>query len=168
MAEYEVDQEMRVLILIAVAAMAGAGCAHAQRTEARIHVISEDAVGVGEMLGHGGSGDAICQEELEKCMTLCWEKSQWPYPHNPKQAGWYYKRCTTDCNKDFTDCEEEYEEAAREREKKLKFSRMNEAIEWIRAHKNEVALGTVVIVAGITFVLTTGGSGALILAPLAL
>jgi hypothetical protein len=45
---------------------------------------------------------------------------------------------------------------------------VNEAIVWIREHKAEVALGTVVIVAGVAFVLTTGGSGALILAPLAL
>lgn len=148
--------------------MASFGCTHAQRSASQIHILSEDAEGVGAALGLGGAGDNICQEELEKCMTLCWEKSQWPYPHNPKQAGWYYKRCSTDCNKDFKECEEEYEEAARERGKKLRFSRMNEAIAWLRAHKAEVALGTIVIVAGITFVLTTGGSGALLLTPLAL
>lgn len=45
---------------------------------------------------------------------------------------------------------------------------MDDAIDWLRNHKAEVALGTVVIVAGVAFVLTTGGSGALILAPLAL
>jgi hypothetical protein len=43
-----------------------------------------------------------------------------------------------------------------------------EAIDWIKEHKAEVALGTVVVVAGVAFVLTTGGSGVLILAPLAL
>jgi len=148
--------------------MASIGCAHAQRSESRIHVISEDAEGVGVALGRGGAGDDICQKELEKCMNICWEKHRWPYPHNKQQTGWYYKRCTADCNQEFKECEEEYEEAVREREKKLKFSRMNEAIEWIRVHKAEVALGTVVVVAGVAFVLTTGGSGALILAPLAL
>jgi hypothetical protein len=45
---------------------------------------------------------------------------------------------------------------------------MNEALEWIREHKTEVAIGTVVIVAGVAFFVTTGGSGALVLAPLAL
>jgi hypothetical protein len=45
---------------------------------------------------------------------------------------------------------------------------MDEALDWLKSHKTEVALGTVVIVAGVAFVLTTGGSGALILAPLAL
>jgi hypothetical protein len=45
---------------------------------------------------------------------------------------------------------------------------MAQAIEWIREHKTEVTLGTIVVVGGVTFVLMTGGSGALILAPLAL
>jgi hypothetical protein len=148
--------------------MVNVGCAHAQRPESRIHVVSENAEGVGAALGSGGAGDDICQKELEKCMTLCWEKNQWPYPHNKQQTGWYYKRCTTSCNQEFKKCEEEYEEAAREREKKIEFSRMSEAIDWIKEHKAEVALGTVVVVAGIAFILTTGGSGALILVPLAL
>ena len=52
--------------------------------------------------------------------------------------------------------------------KELRFSRIHEAIDWIKEHKAEVALGSVVVVAGVAFVLTTGGSGALILAPLAL
>ncbi len=52
--------------------------------------------------------------------------------------------------------------------KKLEFSRVGQAVEWIRNNKARVALGTVVIIAGAAFVITTGGSGALILAPLAL
>ena len=63
---------------------------------------------------------------------------------------------------------DELEEEARERAKKLEFSRVDEALEWIRGHKAEVVLGAIVIIAGATFVITTGGSGALILAPLAL
>lgn len=62
----------------------------------------------------------------------------------------------------------EQEEAAKARTPKLEFSRMDQAIEWIRAHKAEIALGTVVIVGGAAFVLVTGGSGALLLVPLAL
>ncbi|OJH37812.1 hypothetical protein [Cystobacter ferrugineus] len=60
------------------------------------------------------------------------------------------------------ECEKENEKA-----KGLKFSRVEDAVGWIRTHKAEVALGTVVIIAGVAFVITTGGSGALILAPLA-
>ncbi|WP_224364724.1 hypothetical protein [Hyalangium versicolor] len=62
------------------------------------------------------------------------------------------------------ECEEEKEKKANE----LKFSRVGEAIDWIGNHKAEVALGMVVIIAGTAFVITTGGTGALILVPLAL
>ncbi|HYO72279.1 MAG TPA: hypothetical protein VEU33_40025 [Archangium sp.] len=62
------------------------------------------------------------------------------------------------------ECEKANEQKARE----LKFSRVDEAVEWIRNHKAQVALGTVVVIAGVAFVISTGGSGALILAPLAL
>jgi hypothetical protein len=62
------------------------------------------------------------------------------------------------------ECEQENEKKTR----RLKFSRVDEAIEWITNHKAEVALGTVVVIAGVAFVITTGGTGALILAPLAL
>ncbi|WP_257449468.1 hypothetical protein [Archangium lipolyticum] len=159
---------MRLLAVMAATTMVYAGCAHTQRPEPRVHVISENAEGIGTGSGTGGAGDDICQNELEKCMKSCWEKKQWPYPHSKEQAGWYYKRCTADCNREFTACEEEHEEAARQREKKLEFSRMDEALAWLREHKTEVALGTIVVVGGVAFFITTGGSGALLLAPLAL
>ncbi len=108
---------MRWIALMTVMAMGSSvGCAHVLYPESRIYVISENSEGVGTALGSGGAGDDICQEALEKCMKLCWQKHQWPYPHNKKQSGWYYKRCTADCNKEFVECEEEYEEAVRERE----------------------------------------------------
>jgi hypothetical protein len=44
---------------------------------------------------------------------------------------------------------------------------MSEALEWIREHKTEVAIGTISIVAGVAFFVTTV-SGARLLAPLAL
>ncbi|HYO51743.1 hypothetical protein [Archangium sp.] len=158
---------MRLIVLVTVMAMASARCAHAQRPEPQIHIISEDAEGVGTALGSGGAGGHDCQKEHEECMEICWKK-RYPWPHNKRQAGWYYKRCTSDCKDQYNECMKEQEEAAKERGKKLEFSRMAQAIEWIRVHKAEVALGTIVIVGGVAFILATGGSGALILAPLAL
>lgn len=155
------------LIVVATIVGAGTGCAHAQRLENRIHVVSEDTSGVGTALGSGGAGGHDCQEEHDECMKLCWKK-RYPWPHNEEQAGWYYKRCTSDCRAQYSECVEEQEEAERKRAKKLDFSRMDQAISWLREHKTEVALGTIVVVGGVTFVLMTGGSGALILAPLAL
>jgi hypothetical protein len=137
------------------------GCVHTQAPEPQVYVISEEAGGV------GGSGGHDCDGEFKQCMKRCWDK-RYPWPHNKPQAGWYHERCEQDCNKEYNECEEEKEKQESERRKKLSFSRMDEAIEWLKAHKAEVALGTVVIVAGVAFVLTTGGSGALILVPLAL
>jgi hypothetical protein len=156
---------MRLIVLMAAMAVAGFGCAHAQRPENQVHVISEDAHGVGTALGIGGAGERDCQAEHEECFRVCWKKSRPPYPH--KHDEWYYKRCTSDCSKAYNECVDEQEEAGG-RVRKLEFSRVDHAIEWIRNHKAEVALGTIVIVAGAAFVITTGGSGALILAPLAL
>jgi hypothetical protein len=154
------------LILMTAIAVAGIGCVHTQHPENQIHVISEDASGVGTALGTGGAGGHDCQEEHEQCFRRCWQQSRPKYPH--KHDEWYYKRCTADCSKAYNECLDELDKEAREHASKLEFSRVNEAIEWLRNHKAEVALGTIVIIAGAAFVITTGGSGALILAPLAL
>jgi hypothetical protein len=147
--------------------MASVGCAHHQRPGSRIYVVSENADGVGSALGSGGAGGHDCNEEFKQCMKRCWDK-RYPWPHNKPQSGWYHERCEQDCNREFNECEDEKQKEEAERQERLKFSRMDEAIDWIRSHKAEVAIGTVVIVAGVAFVLATGGSGALVLTPLAL
>lgn len=157
---------MKLLALMSALTIASVGCVHTQQPENRIYVVSEDARGVGTALGTGGAGgERDCQAEHEECFRKCWKKSRPPYPH--KHDEWYYKRCTADCSKAYNECVDE-QEAAREGAKKLEFSRVDQAVEWIRNNKAGVALGTVVIIAGAAFVITTGGSGALILAPLAL
>lgn len=157
---------MRWTALSFALTLVGLGCSHAQRSERRAYVISEDARGVGSALGSGGSGGRDCQAEHEACFRRCWEKSRPKYPH--KHGEWYYKRCTSDCREEFNRCEEEQENEAAKRVGELKFSRVDEAVEWLKNHKTEVVLGTVVVVAGVAFIVTTGGSGALVLAPLAL
>lgn len=149
-----------------VIAMTVFGCAHSQRPEKRVYVVSADAHGVGAALGMGGAGGRDCQSEHEECFKKCWRKSHPPYPH--KHDEWYYKRCTTDCREAYNRCVDEQEEEARKSSRPLEFSHVGEAVEWIRNHKAEVALGSVVLIAGVAFVITTAGSGALILAPLGL
>ncbi len=60
------------------------------------------------------------------------------------------------------------EQQALRSEKALHFSSIDRALEWLKEHKTEVAIGTIVVVAGVAFIVATGGTGALILAPLAL
>lgn len=154
---------MRLIALMTAMAVISAGCAHGQRPENRIYVISDDARGVGTALGTGGSGFRDCDAEHVTCFKECWNAPTLPWPHT-KRDEWYNEYCTRECRKQYVECEKENEKKAKE----LKFSRVDDAVGWIRTHKAEVALGTVVIIAGVAFVITTGGSGALILAPLAL
>ncbi len=66
-------------------------------------------------------------------------------------------------------CVKEQEREEAERAKKSpprEFSTLDQAGEWIRNHKTELALGTVVVVAGTAFIIATSGAGALILVPL--
>lgn len=157
---------MRWVALPMAIGLASVGCAHTQRPEPRVYVISEDAQGVGTSLGAGGAGGRDCQAEHEACFRRCWNTTP-PYPHK-RGDGWHHEYCTTKCRKEFNDCEAEEEAREKAGTRRLEFSHLEQAMEWLRTHKAEVALGTVVIIAGVAFILTTGGSGALILAPLAL
>lgn len=77
--------------------------------------------------------------------------------------------CTTECLKEFMKCLERMKELERqEQQRGLHFESIDSALSWLREHKTEVAIGTVVVVAGVTFIVATGGSGALLLTPLAL
>jgi hypothetical protein len=125
----EADSAVRWAALVMALTLASIGCAHPQRPESRIYVISEDASGVGSALGTGGSGFRNCDEEQNQCYEECWSADPLPYPHT-KRDGWYRRHCTSECLKLYMECEKENEQKTRE--------------------------------------FTTGGSGALILAPLAL
>lgn len=163
---------IRLLSLLSAAMVACASCAHvppSRELNARTYVIDEDASGVGSALGTGGSG-YDCDDELNKCFTRCWESTKQPYPH-VEHNEWYYEHCTRECRKQYTQCIDGKEKEEAERVKRrppLEFSSFDKARDWIRAHKSEVAFGTVVVVAGVVFILASGGSGTLILAPLAL
>ena len=49
----------------------------------------------------------------------------------------------------------------------LAFPDMKTAKDWLARHETEVLVGSLVVVAGATFVVATGGAGALVLIPLA-
>lgn len=68
-------------------------------------------------------------------------------------------------------CIQEQEELERQdsQKRELHFPTMNAALEWLREHKTEVAVGTIVIVAGVIaapYVVAIAAGGALVLAPL--
>jgi hypothetical protein len=153
---------MKLIALLTAVVMASAGCAHTQPPERKVYVISEEADGL------GGSGGYDCDAEHVRCFDRCWNRAP-PLTSIEKGSGKHHEYCTEECRKEYMECIEEQEQLEREGKKKeLHFSSIDVALDWLRNHKTEVAIGTVVVVAGVAFVVATGGTGALILAPLAL
>ncbi|OJT17496.1 hypothetical protein BO221_45025 [Archangium sp. Cb G35] len=50
----------------------------------------------------------------------------------------------------------------------MEFTAMDEAIDWLKRHRQEVLVGTIVTAAGATFIVVSAGAGVLVLAPLVL
>ncbi|WPB74051.1 hypothetical protein KYC5002_34095 [Archangium violaceum] len=158
--------------LLMVVAVASGGCSHTQNPERRVYVISEDASGVGSNLesGTGGAGaEAYCSEMEKQCFKKCWRRKP-RISSIPKGSGVHHEYCTTTCLEERMRCVKEQEELERQesQKKKLDFPTINAALGWLREHKTEVAIGTVVIVGGMVaapYVIAVMG-GALVLAPL--
>jgi hypothetical protein len=97
-------------------------------------------------------------------MERCWE-NRYPWPHSKEQSGWYYEKCVQGCRAQFVECDKEQEQALRDRQKKLSFSSVEQAVQWIREHKGEVTLGTIVVIGGVAFALAVNPVGWLVLVP---
>jgi len=68
-------------------------------------------------------------------------------------------------------CIQEQAELERQdlQKRELQFPSMDAALEWLKEHKTEVTVGTIVIVAGVIaapYVVAIAASGALVLAPM--
>jgi hypothetical protein len=50
----------------------------------------------------------------------------------------------------------------------LEFTAMDDAIDWLKRHRQQLLVGTLVIAAGVTFIVISAGAGILVLAPLVL
>jgi hypothetical protein len=162
---------MKPTVLLMVAALVSFGCAHRQPPERRIYVISErmDEGGFRDGPGTGGAGaEAYCAELQLRCHTQCMDRAP-RYSSIKKGSADHRRDCTSLCLQEFMECVKKMDELERQEQKReLKFSEMDGALSWLREHKSEIAIGTVVVVAGVAFVVATGGAGALLLVPLAL
>ena len=107
----------------------------------------------------GGTRD--CDAEQIVCFRKCW-KAEPPWPIEKGDKG-HDKYCTRKCREEYMECVKELDA----RPHPLAFPDMKAARDWLANHKTEVLVGTIVVVAGATFVVATGGAGALVLVPLA-
>lgn len=101
-----------------------------------------------------------CDAEHNACFEDCWNSPP-PYGHIPPQKAQHYQHCTSLCLKKYMEC------CKQRRLSPQAFPEMKTALDWLKAHKTEVVVGSVVIVAGVAFIVATGGAGGLVLLPLA-
>ena len=98
-----------------------------------------------------------CDQEQIECFRRCWNAEP-PWPIERGRRG-HYLYCQSKCLAEYMACigEQAAEKA---------FSTMADAMEWLANHP-EVVVGTIVVVAGITFIVVIGGAGGLVLVPAA-
>lgn len=48
---------------------------------------------------------------------------------------------------------------------RVSFPAVDSAVDWLKQHQRELVVGTIVVIAGVAFVVATGGGGILVLAP---
>ncbi|MFY0523184.1 hypothetical protein ACN28I_08380 [Archangium gephyra] len=110
---------------------------------------------------------SACFEVWEQCMKRCNES---PLPPHAEHYIASYKSvraalkayCTDECRKESEDCRRRLE---RQAAGALEFRATGEAVDWLKRHKEEIAVGTAVIITGVVFYVVMSSGGILILAP---
>ncbi|WP_235216716.1 hypothetical protein [Archangium violaceum] len=111
--------------------------------------------------------DSACFEVWEHCMARC-NESPLP-PHAEHYIASYRSTraalkayCTDECRKESDNCRRRLKRQAAE---VLEFRATGEAVDWLKRHKEEIAVGATVIITGVVFYVVMSSGGILILAP---
>jgi hypothetical protein len=103
-----------------------------------------------------------CDEENRECIRKCMDR---PLPRgyghmtSGKKYGGKENYCTEQCMQPYLDCVE------LERLHPQEFTATGPALDWLKRNYKLVLLGSVVVIAGVTFVVVSAGTGVLVLAP---
>jgi hypothetical protein len=84
------------------------------------------------------------------------------YSHIKRGDGSKKQYCERECLNEYMECLE------LQKARGLQFSAVNDAVEWLKRNREDLLLGTVVIIAGVAFVTVSAGAGVAILAPVVL
>ncbi|WP_245682759.1 hypothetical protein [Archangium gephyra] len=101
-----------------------------------------------------------CDQEQIDCHRNCMRRKL-PAPLNyiPRGHPRHNQVCRDQCRLAYDDCMEA------EKARALRFSAVEEAVGWLKEHRTELLVGTVVVIAGVTFVAVSAGAGLVVLAP---
>lgn len=106
-----------------------------------------------------------CDEENRQCYRKCMER---PLPRGyggfttPRKRGGKSEFCRGECLQAYEDCLE------LERLRPQEFRAVDGAVDWLKRHRTTVLVGSVIVVAGVAFVVVSAGAGVVVLAPLVL
>lgn len=96
-----------------------------------------------------------CADQKSACMTRCLKNPNPPYPALKKGDRAHFALCHKRCFKAFMDC-------IRKAGLLQEFSVLDAAMAWVKSHGKEI-VGTIVVIGGIAYIVSTAGSGALVL-----
>ncbi|MCY1082910.1 hypothetical protein [Archangium lansingense] len=102
-----------------------------------------------------------CDEEFKQCQEMCLGSLRGT---NWKHATKYSKDeiCRTRCYPAYRDCCDLRDRVAAEA---AEFTAIDGAVDWLKQNREKLLVGTVIVIAGVTFVVVVTGSGGLLLAP---
>lgn len=91
-------------------------------------------------------------------------RSRLPYNlnHIKRVDGGKKRFCEKKCLDEYMDCLELQKSHA------LEFNAADSAVEWLKQNREQLVVGTIVVIAGVAFVTLTAGAGALVLVPVVL
>lgn len=104
-----------------------------------------------------------CDQEQIACVRDCMKRRRPSHEsHINRNNGNKYGFCQTKCLLEYQECLEV------EKARSLQFSTASDAVEWLKRNRQELLVGTIVVIAGVAFVSLSAGAGFVILAPVVL
>ena len=106
-----------------------------------------------------------CDEENRECYRECMAR---PLPRgyggltSPRKSGGKSEYCRGVCQQSYNDCLE------LERLRPQEFTAMGGALDWLKRHQMTVLVGSIIVIAGVAFVVVSVGAGIIVLAPVVL
>jgi hypothetical protein len=104
-----------------------------------------------------------CDEELRECMRECMSR---PLPRGfghitsgGRGKGGKEDYCNRRCMQPYLDCSKLQELRPQE------FTVIDSAVDWLKRHRRSILVGSVVVIAGVAFVVVSAGAGLVVLAP---
>ncbi|HLL01224.1 MAG TPA: hypothetical protein VK539_11595 [Myxococcaceae bacterium] len=104
-----------------------------------------------------------CDEENDECFRKCMDRPlARGFGHTTsggRKRGGKEEFCIKECQQAYADCRE------LEKLKPQEFMAVDGALDWLKRNHKLVLVGSVVVIAGVAFVVISGGAGLVILAP---